>query len=210
MLSLSTPDLLKRKDRVLNALANPTRWARITLEFCIVGVLGIAVFGALAVKQAPTILRYNELGPVTERATDLTTWDLIGRTVTVFWGPLLICLPALYVWTSIRGSKITFTELMSFAVAGLATIGIVLLSLTPIVWFFQWTSTANESLHGIQIAVSFISMLFGVYLVGRGLSTIHALRKTTEPESRTGNDVLLLWSFLLIAVTIQMMRTLGY
>lgn len=184
--------LLKNKQSVFQAKISSAAWKKFLPEFVLTGVVGIAIFGGMSADSAHW----------------LKIWEHSWKVVTVFWGSMAICLPSLYVFSAVRGSKVSLAELVYFTLAGLATIGLVLVSIAPITGFFAWTSNTQENMGLINFITGGLALLFGLYFLGRGYAFIHDQRKTAQPDSQSGLDFLVLWFFLLLAVMIQMINTL--
>ncbi|MBI5037931.1 MAG: hypothetical protein HZC01_04500 [Candidatus Kerfeldbacteria bacterium] len=185
--------LLKNKQAVFESKNQAGLWKRYVLEFFIVGVVGIAVFGALSV-------------------TDFT-WQSVGermwKVLVVYWDSLLICLPSLFVFSIIRGSRITLAELLFYVVGAMAIIGVVLLSIAPIIGFFAWTTDIPETMQFISVVVGGIALIFGINYIGQGYTFIHGLRPSGDMAKKLSKDFLLLWFILLAAVMLQMANQLG-
>ena len=184
--------LLKNKQEIFESKIKSNSWKKNSIEFAVVSIIGTAVFGAASV-----------IG--TEWSN---IWHVASRLVVVMWESFAICLPSLFIFSLVRGSKITLAELAYFMVGGLAIIGIVLLSISPITAFFMWTSNSQEIPLMMSVLAGGLGFLFGIYFIGRGLEFIRSIRRTTDPDAKSGLDVFLLWSILLIAVIAQMIRVL--
>lgn len=192
MSHLGTSLLLKNKESVFESKVRSVNWRRYGVEFFIVSILGMLFFGGLA---ADSTAWYD-------------IWMHAWKFVTLYWGSILLCLPSLFVFSAVRGSKITVTELAYYTVAGMATIGIVLLSIAPITGFFAWTTSTTSTMQSINLLTGGVALLFGLYFIGRGYSFIHELRKVNDAKSQSGLDFFLLWFFLLMAVMAQMVKVL--
>lgn len=192
MPTLGTALLLRDKQTIFRTKITSGTWRRFLLEFILLSICGIAIFGAVSADTPQLTI----------------IWAHAWKITVVYWGSIAICLPSLFVFSAVRGSRITVAELLYFVVAGLATVGLVLLSIAPITAFFAWTSNIPGTMAPINLMSGGLALLFGLYFIGRGYAFIHALRKTTDPESRSGVDFLLLWLFLLLVVMVQMIHTL--
>lgn len=192
MSTFGTALLLRDKQAIFTAKTTSRRWVKLLPEFLLLSLIGIALFGAVSADSP----RWGVM------------WDHAWKVAVVYWGSIAICLPSLFVFSAVRGSRITVSELIFFVIASLATIGLVLVSIAPITAFFAWTTNVPELMRLINVMAGGLALLFGIYLIGRGFAFIHTLRKSTDPESRSGVDFLLLWLLLLFVVMIQMIQTL--
>lgn len=192
MSTFGTALLLRDKQAIFTAKTASRQWAKLLPEFLLLSLIGIALFGAVSADSP----RWSVM------------WEHAWKVAIVYWGSMAICLPSLFVFSAVRGSRITVSELIFFVIAGLATIGLVLVSIAPITAFFAWTTNVPELMRLINVMAGGLASLFGIYLIGRGFAFIHTLRKSTDPESRSGVDFLLLWLFLLFVVMVQMIQTL--
>ncbi|MBI2415597.1 MAG: hypothetical protein HYV33_02970 [Candidatus Kerfeldbacteria bacterium] len=192
----ATALLLKNKKQFYQTIFQPNRWNRLAAELMAVSLLGLASFGLVMGSYIP-----HWRWPL----------GLSWKMIVLLWGSVALCTPALFVFSAIRGSRITLPQLVYLLIGGLATSGIVVLALAPISWFFTWTDTSPGHLilrlmNGGMIAVS---LLFGLYLIGQGLYAVHQQVKATTPESKAALDIVVIWLVLLIVVIAQMSAKLG-
>lgn len=165
------------------------------MELLVLSLIGLALFGAVMSLVVPDWWHALAL-----------TWKMI----VLIFGSNLLCLPALYVFTSIRGSHITLLQLVSFLLASIATTAVVLLSLAPISWFFTWSMNGEADIVRIinTLMIGF-GIVFGIILLARGFTAVHKHYKATVLDHKSGADILLLWLILVIIVTVQMGNKLG-
>lgn len=191
--------LLKNKERIYEGAKQQAQWNRIAAEFLLVSIVGTALFGLVMSTQG---------------------WEwqhslrLVWKMLVLVWGPMLICTPSLYVFSALRGSRLTLSELVYLIVGSMATTGVVLLALAPVTWFFTWTTTTVEFIQGMNAFVIALSLAFGLLFLAKGSTFINIKYYELEKErgSRKGrimNDVLLLWFILFLVVVLQMGEKLG-
>lgn len=158
-------------------------------------VIGLALFGAVISLVIPNWWH---------------AFNLMWKMLVLIIGSNLLCLPALYVFSSIRGSRLTLPQLMTMLLASIATTAIVLLALAPISWFFTWTTNGEleviRLLNGLMIG---FGILFGLILLARGFRASYLHYKAEDAQSKSGSDILVLWLVLLVIVTVQMSQKLG-
>lgn len=184
--------LLKNKQVIYAAIKNPQEWNRITAEFLLMAIFGAAVYGVVMATYAPTWNHVLEL-----------SWKMI----VLLFGPIAICTPALYVFGSIRGIRISLSELVYLLVGALATTGVVLVSFAPISWFFTWTTDSLDFIVAMNNFMIGMALVFGIFFLGKGFIVV---QQQHSAEKRGGVDILFLWFILLIIVMIQMAGKLGH
>lgn len=194
MKTYSTSHLLKHKERIYELITQPHHWNRVAAELLSISIIGLALFGIVMATFNPTAQHVLEL-----------SWKMI----VLVWGSVVICTPSLYVFSAIRGSRLTLSQLSFLLVGTLATTGIVLLALTPITWFFTWTTYQVEFIQFMNVVVIAVSVLFGGYFLARGMLFAADMQKKEGQESNSAIDILLIWVLLFIVVLVQMAHALG-
>jgi len=193
-MTTNTAQLLKDKDWVFAQSQSPTLWGKILTEFIAVGLVSAALFGIVMSTYDFSLI--NAL-------------HLAGKMIMLLWGPMAICLPSLFVFSVIRGSKIKFGQLVYLALGSLATTGIVLLSLTPIVWFFIWTSDSLLVVQTVEVIAISVTLIFGLFFLGKSFVYLKKAVQNNQIKSASALDILCLWFILLVTVIIQMSDKLG-
>lgn len=188
----ATPRLLKHKEELFQQLSQPQTWNKTVLELLLVGLLGAGIFGAIMSTEDPHWWH---------------AWELSWKMVVTVWGPIALCTPALYVFSSLRGVKITLSQLVFLLIGSLATSGLVLASLSPLSWFFTWTTDNIEFVKGMNGVMVGLSLLFGLFFLGQGF--LHLYKAHKQTGARLALDVLFLWFILLIVVVVQMSQKLS-
>lgn len=188
----ATPRLLKHKGELFQQLSQPHTWNATAAELLVVGTLGAALFGSVMSTQSPHWWHALNL-----------SWKM---TLTL-WGPVVLCTPALYVFSSLRGVKITISQLVFLLIGSLATTSLVLLSLAPVSWFFTWTTNSLEFIQVMNCLMVGLGLVFGLFFLAQGFS--HLYRSHKQPDTRSGVDILCLWFILLLVVVVQMSQKLA-
>lgn len=194
MKQLPLSSLLKNKDEIYNTLDSPRTWPRYVMHFMLIALLGMAAFGLVMGTYVPHW--WHSL-------------TLAWKTIVLIWGPLAICTPSLFVFGAIRGSRITLPQLLFLLMGALATTGIVLLALTPLTWFFTWTTETSIFLRVMNGMFIGLALAFGMFFFSKGLLAIHKKLKAAGTPSSISIDVVVLWFILLIIVVAQMSMKLG-
>lgn len=109
----------------------------------------------------------------------------------IFFGSVILCVPSLYVLTSLGGSLYRRFEFLQAVVGFCGVVSWVFLALLPVVWLF---SVSSRSLF-FMVTLHFLAWT-GAALAGRR----YLLR--VIPGARSG--ALSLWIFLLVLVSLQM------
>lgn len=135
------------------------------------------------------------------------TWELSWKMMVTLWGPIALCTPALYVFSSLRGVRISINQLVFLLIGSLATAGLVLASLSPLSWFFTWTTDTLEFIKIMNGFMVGLGLLFGLFFLGQGF--LHLYRTHKSDGVRSGIDILFLWFVLLIVVVVQMSQKLA-
>lgn len=194
MKQLPIASLLKNKEAIYNILTEPKQWPKYIIHFVLIALLGMAAFGLVMGTYVPNW--WHSL-------------TLAWKMIVLIWGPLAICTPALFVFGAIRGSRISLPQLLFLLMGALATTGIVLLALTPLTWFFTWTTETSIFLRVMNGMFIGLGLAFGMFFFSKGLLHIHKQLKTAGTPSSISIDVVVLWFILLIIVVAQMSVKIG-
>ncbi|MBI4407955.1 MAG: hypothetical protein HY565_05665 [Candidatus Kerfeldbacteria bacterium] len=187
--------LLKHQPELFERILNKKFKFIHLLELISLSILGLTAFGA--VMSLPFPHWWHAI-------------DLMWKMIVLIFGSYALCLPALYVFSSIRGSRITLLQLILCVVASIATTAIVLLSLAPIAWFFTWSTNGDIDIIRIMntLMIGF-GIIFGIILLARGFLASHKYYREQYPDNKSAADILVLWLLLVIVVTVQMSQKLG-
>ena len=187
--------LLKHQTRLFDDILNHKIKSGQLLELILVSLVSLIIFGGVMSLSFPHWWH---------------AMDVMWKLIVLLFGTQALCLPALYVFSSIRGSRITVGQLLLSTMAGVTTTAVVLVSLSPIAWFFTWSMTGNIDLLRVMNALMIgLGMLFGIILLARSFIFYYQHFKQQHPENKSAVDILLLWLILVIIVTIQMANKLG-
>ena len=106
----------------------------------------------------------------------------------------LICLPSLYIFTSLSGSKQSLAQTAGFLIVTLALTCILMLGFAPIAWIFSQSTDTAAFMSAMHIAFWFIAVHLGMRLLKTAFSFL-VERKM---------PILSLWHIIFIVVTLQM------
>ena len=109
-----------------------------------------------------------------------------------------ICLPSLYVFSCLSGSRATLGEVTGVLCGLLALTVVLLLSFAPVVWVF---SQSTESL----VAMGFLHLIFWFVATGFGL---RLLQRCFDQYASRGSGGLLCWTAIFLLVVLQMTTAL--
>lgn len=118
------------------------------------------------------------------------------KLVFVALGSLAVCLPALHVWGRLLGSRARLPEAIGEALTAIATAGMTLLALCPLLLVFNWlvAPTLGVYLYSVLGAAALLAFacLRGVWVL------FGAMRRQARPAGH-----LLVWSALFGLVGLQ-------
>lgn len=188
----TTAGLLRAKQTLFaNVLHRHIRWLA-ACELVLIGVIGAALYGAAV-----------SLDTVSWQSL----WTFAWQAATLLWLSVAVCFPSLAVFTAVRGSTASLRELFLFTLASVATIGLVLLSVAPIIAFFHWTGGLPQN---VNLIVFIGSIFLGIIYLGQALIFAHEERKESTHSSAPAVDILVVWGILLMIVLFRMMEWLRW
>ncbi len=180
------------------------------------GLAGIV--GALVQTPADLLAEANRAGrrPVARLALlAMGAMVIVGLVVASFSGgaqmfvvPLklclglglcaLLCLPSLYVFSSVAGAGQSVRETTLALAMGVALIGVLLVALAPVTWLFSQSTDQPVVMGALHVIALLVSAAVGVRLVGK---VMRALNGRPIPGIRA-------WGFMFVVVMLQMTTTL--
>jgi hypothetical protein len=110
----------------------------------------------------------------------------------------LLCLPSLYIFSSLGGASQSLRETAAALLMGVALMGVLLVGLAPISWLFSQTTSSPAIMGGLHIAALLVSSWFGLGLVRRVLGVLGG-RPVTGVRA---------WGMMFVLVVLQMTTTL--
>ncbi len=109
-----------------------------------------------------------------------------------------ICLPSLYIFTCLSGSKARLVEVAGLLTGLLMLMTILLIGFAPVAWIFSQSTSSIVWMGALHLAFWFVATLFGVRFIVAGYSH-------SEAKSRGGLNV---WILIFMLVSLQMTTTL--
>ena len=145
----------------------------------------------------------------------LITMSITGLVVAAFSGGLqllivplklaagmlacaLLCLPSLYIFSSLAGASQSLRETAAALLMGVALIGVLLVGLAPVSWLFSQTTSSPAVMGALHVAALLVSSWFGLSLVRRVLASFNG----------TALSGLRAWCVMFVLVMLQMTTTL--
>jgi len=105
----------------------------------------------------------------------------------------LLCLPSLYVFASISGSKVGFIQLVNIGLVVLSGIGCILAALSPVLWLFAVSTESAPMFFILTLALAGVA-------VGLGVRTIEGAQKSGTVSNTTGLSA---WFVVFLVVVLQ-------
>jgi hypothetical protein len=127
--------------------------------------------------------------------------QLWAAPVKVAAGLLLstvICLPSLYIFTCLSGSRARLSETCGLAAGLLMLTTILLIGFAPVAWLFSQSTNSAAGMGALHLAFWFICLIFGLRFLDCGFSH-------TQTRSAAG---LRTWMCIFVLVTVQMTTAL--
>ena len=127
--------------------------------------------------------------------------QLWAAPVKIAGGLLLsaaICLPSLYIFTCLSGSKARFAEICGLLAGLLMLMTILLIGFAPVAWIFSQSTNSVVWMGGLHLAFWCVATIFGVRFLKHGFSR-------TEAKSQAGVNV---WIVIFLLVALQMTTAL--
>lgn len=110
----------------------------------------------------------------------------------------LICLPSLYIFSSLAGAEQSLRETWGALLMGVGLIGVLLVGLAPVSWVFSQATTSPIFMGVLHLVFLLIASWFGLGLIHRVLAAANG-----RPIKGS-----VLWSLLFLLVVLQMTTTL--
>jgi hypothetical protein len=107
---------------------------------------------------------------------------------------LLLCLPSLYVFSSVGGAPLTLSQTIMLGAACLAMIGLLLIGLAPVAWLFAVSTESLPFVVVLTFLLWFIAVCFAIRCIRRS--------RTNPVFQRIGG--IGIWFIIFIIVSLQM------
>lgn len=123
------------------------------------------------------------------------------KVVLLFLSTIIICFPSFFIIQQVLGSKMNIRQMIVIVLSGMVLISTIILSLTPIVIFFQITGGNYHFLQLLHVAIFVFGGIFGLRLM------VEALKFACEKKAiypQIGVTVFKIWIIILAFVGIQL------
>lgn len=109
-----------------------------------------------------------------------------------------ICLPSLYIFTCLSGSRARFVEVCGLLTGLLMLMTILLIGFAPVAWIFSQSTDSVDWMGGLHLVFWCVATAFGVRFLKQGFSR-------TEARSQAGVNI---WILIFMLVALQMTTAL--
>jgi hypothetical protein len=154
-------------------------------------LIGILLFGALVCS-----LIYGVVVGTFSMGTQL--WAAPVKIAGGLLVTAVICLPSLYIFSCVGGSRAGLKELCGLVAGLLLLMSVLLIGFAPVAWLFSQSTESFVWMGVLHLAFWFIATCFGLRFLGQGFSH-------SQARSKTG---LYTWIVLFVLVAIQMTTAL--
>ncbi len=110
----------------------------------------------------------------------------------------LLCLPSLYVFTSVAGASQSVRETALALVMGVALIGVLLVALAPVTWLFSQSTDSSAVMGTLHVLAFLTSAAVGIRLIGK---VMRAFNGRAIAGVRA-------WGLVFVVVMLQMTTTM--
>ncbi|MBM4430290.1 MAG: actin-binding WH2 domain-containing protein [Chloroflexi bacterium] len=128
-----------------------------------------------------------------------------AKMPVLFLATLVVCSPTLYFFNVLFGSNQSLTQNFALILTAITVSAVLLLSFTPIVFFFLLTTSGYQFFKLLNVLVCGVSGAMGVAFLTQGMRIVSAAGKEGAAARR---NVVRFWIFLYAFVGSQMAWTL--
>ncbi len=136
-------------------------------------------------------------------------WQALSSAIKLpllFLVTLVICVPALYIFSVLFGSSQRLSQLVTLVLSAITVTAVLLLSLAPVTFFFMLTTSGYQFFKLLNVFFFAIAGFAGMFFLSRGIHSITTAGK--ESGTKIRGMVLYLWILLYAFVGSQMAWTL--
>jgi hypothetical protein len=173
--------ILRQPRRVLYALRQPGAW-RIIIAMLFMAIVCMLIYGVVV----GTFSRGDQL------------WIAPVKMVVGLLISALICLPSLYIFGCLSGSRAQLSEMVGLVAGVLLLMTLLLIGFAPVAWLFSESTNSICWMGTLHLTFWCIATAFGLRFLGAGF-------KATQARSQSG---LYVWAIIFVLVALQMTTAL--
>lgn len=173
--------ILRQPRRVMYALRQPGAW-RIIVAMVVMAILCMLIYGLVV----GTFSRGAQL------------WIAPVKMVIGLLISTLICLPSLYIFGCLSGSRARLSEMAGLVAGKLLLMALLLIGFAPVAWLFSESTNSICWMGTLHLTFWAIATVFGLRFLAAGFAA-------TQARSRAG---LVVWSIIFVLVALQMTTAL--
>jgi hypothetical protein len=126
----------------------------------------------------------------------------------VFLSSILLTMPTLYVFSAIRGTRLSLREMFTSTLSGIGLTSIVMIALIPIIWLFAY-SNASETFLKVLNFFFVTGSLIGGFVTINGAFKHISNHDNPEAKGYKGSGIFALWTIIFLLVFAQMLANFG-
>ncbi len=145
-------------------------------------------------------------------AGGMQIFSVMIKVPILLFGTLAICIPSLFTFNVILGSKLSFKQTLAVSIMSTYLLSLILVSLSPIMLLFNISSDNRSFIVLLNVVFFSISGLFGMSLLWHSmkyLSMRHLHNRDLEPSAtlvveKSNSKIIKIWTLIYIFVGTQM------
>ncbi len=175
--------LLNQREAIFDMISQGRNLNAMIRYFALWAVLFAAIFGAT--------LGFHAL--------NLQILSSLIKSPLLIFGTMGICLPALFTFNVLLGSKLSFKQATAMLSITSYLMAAILVSLAPIMLFFIVSTTSKNFILLLNVAAYGIAGLFGVRMLWTGMNYL-----TVEAGYEPNRQIIQVWTLIYIFVGTQL------
>ncbi len=173
--------ILRQPRRIIFHLRLPAARS-IIAALCVIAVASAAVYGLV----------------VGTFAGGQQLWAAPAKIVGGMLVTAIICLPSLYIFACLSGSRARFVEVIGLVAGLLGLTTILLIGFAPVAWVFSQSTSSVAAMGALHLVFWFVATLFGWRFLRNGFSHLSA----------KSGGILNIWFIIFVLVCLQMTTAL--
>ena len=173
--------LLRQPEDIWRQIAAERELARLNGQLVLASAVPLALYGAVLGSS-------NSVLQAVASAVKLPVLFLLT---------LAICLPALYLFNLVFGSRLSAAQTLALVLSGIATTGMLTLGFAPISVFFLLSAPDYDFFKLLNVAILTLTGFAGLRSLLKGMAHVQP-RHTSAPQSASRGGQLMLRAWLLV------------